>query len=45
MNLRNIIMTIAVLVAFVGIMLYLAQAVRPNSETVVEIIPNEQFDR
>jgi len=45
MNLRNIIITIAVLVAFAGIMLYLAQAVRPNSETVVEIIPNEQFDR
>ena len=45
MGLRNIIIMIAVIAAFVGIMLYLAQAVRPNSETVVEIIPNDQFDR
>lgn len=45
MNVRNIIIMIAVVIAFVGLMLYVAQAVRPNSETVVEIIPNEQFDR
>ena len=41
---RLIIAGVLSLVVLAGITLYLAQAIQPEVETVVEIIPNDKFD-
>lgn len=41
MGLRIAIVGVIVLIALGGIMVYLAQAVQPEVETTVEIIPND----
>lgn len=43
MGFRMIIVGVVLLIAFSGIVVYLAQTVQPEVETTVEIIPNDKL--
>jgi len=44
MGVRLAIAGVMVVIVIIGSVFYLAQAVQPERETTVEIIPNEQFE-